>query len=313
MSAILHILNGDATRESFETREIPGEAFVWREVLCEGPSVAELGTTAFWELRRRFFTSFFEVEAGRYDAQTVEEFCRLEKQIAHCEELVLWFEYDLFCQINLMALLSWLHRHKHLQCRLSLICTGYYPGFERMLGLGEIPPAHYEELFEDRQYLTSNDLFFANIFWKTYCSTEHQDLTSLAESSPPAFQYLEDAVVAHCRRFPSYTNGLNEIQQSMLEYLADYPLPANQLVRKLLERPDFYGFGDLQYFRYLEDLSPLYHRGEALRINELGQRILDREANFIFHAHQIYRFGGADNTLYRWIPEDDRLAIVETL
>ena len=313
MGTILHILNGDSTREAFETRGLPGEAFVWREVLCEGPSMADLGTEAFWEQRRRFFASYFQVEADRYNAQTMGEFRRLEEQVDRCDEVVLWFEYDLFCQINLMALLSWLHRRKNLRCRVSLICTGYFPEFEKMLGLGEIPAAHYEELFEDRQTLTPNDLFFANIFWKTYCSTEHQELASLAETSPPAFQYLEDAIRAHIRRFPSYTNGLNEIQQFILECLADYPLPERQLIRKLLERSDFYGFGDLQYVKYIQDLSPLYQRGEALKINDLGQLILKQEANFVFHANHIYRFGGADNTMYRWIPEEDRLAVVEVL
>ena len=313
MGTILHILNGDSTRMAFESQSIAGEVFVWREVLCEGPSTAEIGTEEFWNLRRRFFTTTLKTEPEKYENLVYREFQAMEERIDHCEEVVLWFEYDLFCQINLMALLSWLHQRKHLKCRISLICIGYYPGFEKMVGLGEINPGDFGELFEDRQVLTTNDLFFANIFWKTYCSTEHHELMPLAETSPPAFQYLEDAMLAHCRRFPSFVNGLNDIQQFILERIADYPLPAKQLVRKLLERSDFYGFGDLQYFKYIEDLAPLYHNGEALKINDLGQRVLNAEANFVFYANHIYRFGGADNTMYRWVPDNDRLAIVEVL
>ncbi len=313
MSQLIHILNGDSTAGAFKSQHIPGEVIVWREVLCEGPADPEVGSPTFWMGRRRFFSSFFLVETRDYDTKTVSEFEKLSLALKNADEIVLWFEYDLFCQINMIAILSWLNSRPLRGKSISLICTGHFPGYDKMVGLGELDPLHYPILFEERQQLTKQDLFFASVLWKTYCSDDHRELLPLAETAPPAFQYLEEALRAHYQRFPSYGNGLNEIQRFIIGLLATGPQTERELIGQLLQRPNFYGIGDQQYARYIEHLSPLYNRGEKLELNDLGIQVANDEANFIFHTHHIYRFGGADSTMYRWIPGEDSLAKVEVL
>jgi len=43
------------------------------------------------------------------------------------EEVVLWFEHDLFCQVQLIFLLNWLAQRELGKTKLSLIFIGEFP------------------------------------------------------------------------------------------------------------------------------------------------------------------------------------------
>ena len=107
MSKTLHILNGDSTVEIFDKTTILGDIVVWREMLCEGVIQNEIGSDAFWKSRYDFFESEFNVNKLEYFDKTIKELIKLE-ELSNYKEVVLWFEYDLFCQINLIAACSYL-------------------------------------------------------------------------------------------------------------------------------------------------------------------------------------------------------------
>lgn len=313
MLSMLHILNGDSTYHSFKYQSIPGETLVWREVLCEGETLYDLGSPAFWESRKRFFQSFFEVSPQEYQNKVIAEFEKLRSDLSWFTEIVLWFEYDLFCQINMMAILAWLSRHKRRNTKVSLICIGRLECYDKLVALGEINPDRYNDLFDNRDHLTDHELFYARAFWKTYCSKEHNDLVSIAEAAPQIFSYLEEAMIAHTRRFPSTKNGLNEIQQFILTSLSQEKKAIKPLLKMLLQRQNVYGFGDTQYEKYIKDLYPLISGEEELEINALGKKVLFEGEHYTLHAPVIYKFGGTDSAKFRWSPKTDELLAIESL
>jgi len=73
------------------------------------------------------------------------------------DELVLWFEHDLFDQLNLVQILSWLPGHVSASKTVSLVCIGSHPAPPRFKGLGELTPGEIAPLLETRQ-LVNDDL-----------------------------------------------------------------------------------------------------------------------------------------------------------
>ena len=66
---------------------------------------------------------------------------------------VLWFEHDLFDQLNLIQLLTWI-RGRPASRAASLVCIGSFPGRRRFKGLGELSPEELAPLFDTRHPLS---------------------------------------------------------------------------------------------------------------------------------------------------------------
>ena len=117
----IHILNGDAIISHFDASKIKGQIMVCREILAEGKTTVEVGSPGFIQHRQDFFMLFFDEADALYQKQFLSELSKLN-DLEQYDEITLWFEYDLFCQINMMAMLSHLYRKKAK--RISLICIG---------------------------------------------------------------------------------------------------------------------------------------------------------------------------------------------
>ena len=67
------------------------------------------------------------------------------------DELILWFEHDLFDQLNLIQLLTWIRERLPAAKVVSLVCIGSFPGHPRFKGLGELSAGELASLLDTRQ------------------------------------------------------------------------------------------------------------------------------------------------------------------
>lgn len=304
----LHILNGDATRFIFEKTGIEGDVMVWREMLCAGPTHAKVGSEKYWEMRKSFL-----VRDDQQDQLNI--FLQFQKavnevDVTEYEEIVLWFEYDLFCQINLIAVLSWLHQKMTELPAVSLICVGKQPADSRLISLGEIEPEKYPGLLRDRQGLSQADLSMADQIWSTYSDTDHSQLNQyFSQINSSEFPYLIPALQCHFRRFPDVQSGLTELETTALNLIRENGLISrNQLVGLMLRLENLYGFGDLQYFWMIDDLGPLIDQGdEGISLNEHGIDVLEGNRSFTGMRKSNTKFGGANMRDWHFDPESGHL------
>lgn len=298
MNKLLHVLNGDCTLAIMNKQQMAGDKVVWREVLCEGKTVPQVGSKGFWAERTDFFEAFFEAAPNQFRKWTIEEFEKLYR-FRDYEEVVLWFEHDLFCQINMVALLSWFANQDRGNTRIALVCLGNHPDYEDMISLGEIHPKYYPELFNNRKTLHQKDLNEALRVWNCYCSDDPADLLKLKING--SFPYLKKALKAHLKRFPSVKNGLNIIENDILNLAAQGQKNPHKIVGQLLENYSYYGFGDLQYYSYFKRLMPLFEEKDGLQLNELGKDIQKGKKDFLkLQLAKSAYLGGARMEQYRW-------------
>jgi len=116
---MLHITNGGATLEPLERSGVPGAMFSWDDLLHEGPTPLVSGDE-WLRVRVRYLAS-----AGYGDEDEMLRDLRakgdpLEGAAAH-DEVVLWLEHDLHCQLLLIHHLWWLARHAPPSTRLSIV------------------------------------------------------------------------------------------------------------------------------------------------------------------------------------------------
>ncbi len=276
MHKILHILNGDSTATILAKSSVSGDVIIWREMLCEGPLQNEVGSDKFWITRYSYFEKVLGVSKLEYFDKTIKEIIRIE-DIANYNEVVLWFEYDLFCQINLLGLCTYLFKFYRKDVKFSLICTGKEEGMKSRQTLSDYCPEGYQTLQDNRLRLSRNDLLFAEECWSLYVENDKQKLKEFDFNKSSKFKYLQIAIDQHLKKFPEQ-NGLNQIENKILELINFDLLTKKDLIKKLLlwqQEKTVYGFGDLQYQMALEKLKTYYIiKNQKYILNEMGKELL---------------------------------------
>src|SRR5262245_57330607 len=133
--SMLHIHNGESTAGTLKEFGFPGEHFAFQEVLMCGPTPAGLSADEWREVRGGFLIDEYDLKPEDYERNLLLQEESLRGFSDH-EEVTLWFEHDLFCQINLVYLLDWFSKQTLGTTRLSLICIGEFAGIEDFRGLG---------------------------------------------------------------------------------------------------------------------------------------------------------------------------------
>lgn len=251
---MFHIHNGESTAATLRECGLPGEHFAFQEVLMAGPTPSGLSPDE-WLITRASHLS----EA--YDLNLEDCLDNLQKQDAvlqsfsEHDETVLWFEHDLFCQINLIYLLDWFSKQSLGETRLSIICIGEFPGIEDFRGLGRLTGDELASLFSGRHEVTETDFGLANQAWAAYCSKDPRDILRLLEGDTSAMPFLKNALLLHLARFPSVLNGLGRIENKSLELISNGATEFKSLFPSFWKVEPVYGLGDAQFWNELKRLA----------------------------------------------------------
>ena len=130
----LHVTNGDSTVYGLRGTGLAHAIMPWRDVLHEGPVPAVPDD----ELRR--IRAGFLAGANASDIGVVAEFAERDRTLeAHREgEYVLWFEADVYDQLQVTQILAKLRELAVPPDRITLICIGEHLGIAHFGGLGEL-------------------------------------------------------------------------------------------------------------------------------------------------------------------------------
>src|SRR6187399_3573399 len=98
---MLHITNGDSAAGTLRETTLGGDVLAWRDTLHEGP-VPAVPRRELLRTRARFLAA---CGAGPED-ELFRSLERRDRQLRDTAEVVLWFEHDLYDQLQLIEVLS---------------------------------------------------------------------------------------------------------------------------------------------------------------------------------------------------------------
>ncbi|MEM0938208.1 MAG: DUF1835 domain-containing protein [Bacteroidota bacterium] len=243
---IYHVLNGDALKERFPD-EIEGDKIIFRECLVDGP-VDENALEAFFERRSQFVSESYPISASLDYSYMVKSEMNKLLGIRENSEINLWFEDDLFCQVNLWFTINLL---KDKEIKLFLVRPDHHSPYS-------FADYHNQELinlFRQRQMIQKVDVW--NKLWPAYQKENLNMLRAVSNELTEDYPFIADAVKAHVERLPG-SDGKGRIEQVIEEIAEEFSTKDfGLLYLEFSRRIPIYGFGDLQVKRILDTMKYL--------------------------------------------------------
>ena len=250
---MLHIHNGDSAAGIAKKSNLPGEHLAWREALVCGPTPSGLPEAEWRQVRAQHLAEAYDLSADDCEKSLRDQDAALAKFVNH-EEVVLWFEHDLFCQIHLIYLLNWFAQRPG-PTTLSLICIGEFPGIKDFRGLGQLSTEQMSSLFPRRHGVSSSELELGTRAWAAYCSPDPSDISDLLAGDTSALPFLRSALQKHLAQFPSVRNGLGQIENQALKLIAQGSSRFTSLFQEFGTQEPEYGLGDAQFMLLMGQLA----------------------------------------------------------
>jgi hypothetical protein len=268
---MLHITNGDAAMAPIRELGLGGDVLPWRDVLHDGPVPAPATLDSLRPLRARFLAAGDSGDAVGI-ARDLEARDRRLGAAAGEDEVVLWFEHDLYDQLQLVQILDYFaSRQGSRPARLTLAQSDDYLG---VMGAGPL-----RALWEHRHPVTDAQLDAATRAWRAFSHPDPREVEKVS-SQVGDLPYLGQALQRQLEEFPDVQTGLSRTERHILETLVvgSWTLielfPAAHHDR---EAPVF--LGDAGFFARVEALAqgstPLVGReGDRAWLTDIGREVL---------------------------------------
>jgi RNA polymerase sigma factor (sigma-70 family) len=221
----LHVANGSSTTMTIEAADIPGLRSIWADVLYEGPVPGGISDAELLEVRKHFLASPGDPMPSAWAGSdpTLDPVNDLGQWRAVIEahdaydELILWFEHDLFDQLNLIQLLPYIHDRLPATKPVSLICIGSFPGRPDFKGLGELTPDELASLLETRERISDAQFDLARRAWLAFRSPTPEPLDRLRHEDTSALPYLAAALTRFLQEYPWTIDGMSRTERRLLD------------------------------------------------------------------------------------------------
>lgn len=240
MKKIIHITNGDYLAVDLKKTSIDGEIIVCREALVSGNLNAD-SLEEFWKIRAQSVAENYNVTKESYYEKSVIEFEKI-LNIPENSEVNLWFEDDLFCQVNLWFCISLLSNRNDLEIYRVFPKKDFDNDWKGFNGSNK---SDLEKSLKYKVLINGNDIELAIKLWKAYQNNDINSLRQLSKSQSNCFHFLREVIDAYINIKPKDFIK-NQFENGLIDF--------DSVFKKFQEELGIFGFGDLQVKKIFEKI-----------------------------------------------------------
>lgn len=244
---MIHILNGDSLAEIFPA-SIPGDRIIFREALIDGP-VNPTADQELWQVRADFLSKGYPNSSNfNYYRQSYLEILKI-KSIPSGSKIYLWFEEDLFCQVNLWFILNYL-KDQDAEVFLAL------PFVESPYNFNQMNEQELIEIYQNKAHaLSPKEMEILARIWTHFQQEEVYEALVIADSFQSRFPFLKLAVEAWRDMIP-VGDYPGKPKATLLEISDELQTTEFEpIFKEFQNRLPIYGFGDLQVKKMGKELG----------------------------------------------------------
>lgn len=213
---MLNITSGDIAGKNIANAGIPGEVFVWHDILYDGPRNPGWPEARTLHARAVFLEQATGSGLARdYILRTLKGQYNKLAEAKDSDGIVLWFDACLFDQSMLAHILTCMLHHGI--GNVELLCVDTFPGIVPFNGLGQLRPSQLASLYDQRYPVTDAHFRFAQTVDKAFALqdlTLFNDLTKMTDAPLP---WIPAAVTRWLQEQPNPATGLGRLERLALE------------------------------------------------------------------------------------------------
>ena len=291
---ILNITNGDCAAEVLKKAQVEGHFLPWRDVLHEGPVPGGLTLRELSEVRARFIAQrgWAPFHKVMEDFQTRD---LLMEKLDSCEKIVLWFEHDLYDQLQLLQILSWTATELSRKDSLYIVLTDTY--------LGTATRDEVILMSENLMKVTLEQFETAQRAWDAFTDSSPVQWFQLLSENTRCLPYLRGTILRILQEYPCSKTGLSRTERAILEVVSQGPLDFSSVFQTYQQTEEYRFLGDVQCKDILERLADsaesmirIVHSGSdrniQYEISHSGKMILSRRATIHWNSFAERWIGG---------------------
>lgn len=239
MHKTYHILNGDCLKEMLP-KNIKGELIVARECLVDGDVSGET-LDELLQVRAKFICSQYPVFSEEDYHQGTSAELKKMLEINDEDEVNLWFEDDLFCQVNFWFCLNLLFENGKKQNIFLL-----RPNKGNEYNFGRMKQEELSTAHENKVSINSKALVQMSKLWRMYQRKDWTAMLEIADQLKEQFPFLLPAVNAQIDRL-SKEKHEGRPKESLRKIMSELKTTEfAPLFKEFCKREEIYGFGDFQ-------------------------------------------------------------------
>ncbi|HEY0971390.1 MAG TPA: DUF1835 domain-containing protein [Gemmatimonadales bacterium] len=204
----LHVTNGDAAVAPLRAGGVKGEILCWRDVLHDGPVPA-----GSWEEVRRARARFIAASGWSDEGEVLRGFTQRDERLLLAastgEPISLWFEHDLYDQLQLAQVLAML-----AQADAGATTLAQAEDY-----LGTMSPASAAALASGARAVDRAMLEEGANFWRALTSPDPRMLEVFSRARGP-LPLMARAMSRLLEEYPAVDNGLSRSERQALEVIA---------------------------------------------------------------------------------------------
>lgn len=271
---MLIVTNGDCAADAMRAAKLDADILPWQDVLHDGPVPAGLSLAELSRVRADFLAEFDDgstrsespgtpsrdAESRAHARRDFEERDKVLVEAAHAE-VVLWFEHDLYDQLQLLQVIDALAALEAGSNRTTIVPADDYLTHRSSSAL-------HDDLAQ-RQPLSEAQVRVAQRAWAAFRADSPSDLRLLLDVEEcDVLPHLRQALFRLLQEYPALTTGLSRTEASILKRLDEGGCGGFELFQAVQEQEEAMFLGDLCFFsrvRALRDSRrpPIAAVGEA--------------------------------------------------
>lgn len=255
----LHVRCGHDIQQTLEQAGFTGDFLPYIEPLCVGPLCLDEKTLSVIRAEYvydRLLSEMKEIERSLDQVKSEAKQATNKLLDNDYQRIVLWVEHDNYDQLMLIRslyLLSYPNINK-----VEIIEVSTFPGRERFIGLGQLPPEALRSLWNSRKVVTTEHIVSAIELWKAFCSESPLKLVdSYHNVDQNLFPNIRAVIFRHLQELPHIDLGLGLVERITFNILkeAQDSMKFNKLFKRYMDSEPLVYLGDVMYWALIKPLT----------------------------------------------------------
>jgi hypothetical protein len=281
----LIITNGDSAVDLFKDARIGDQWLPWRDVLHEGPVPITDDLSSLSLIRTQYLVSkgWVDTDQGK---NCFEQRDDLLADSDRFKSVSLWFEHDLYDQLQLIQILDFLATDPGKNDELYLVQADDFLGHQTLQTIGRF--------LDRKERVTSEQFKLAQKAWWAFRQPTPVDFAALFEKDLSALPFLKPSVLRMLEELPASSSGLSRTEWQILTLIDQGVTEVKELFHASQKMEEAQFMGDWSFFDRLMGLGhckePLVSGLENYSSNVYREK---EHKNFIVAELKLTVFGEA--------------------